>query len=170
MKGGRLEAATAELLRAIDGLGPRQSFYVVFVSDQTYPMFYPAAAADLLPATAPNKKRLADWLPKAILASGNNRKLIEAMDMAASLRPHAVFLLWDGDMRYSDKVRFDVMTHLTRPNQWNLALVIRCVGFTDARTSVTRGYVSRRLAACFFAAACARAYNRTHDCWDRRNL
>jgi hypothetical protein len=122
MKGGRLEAATAELMQAVEGLSPRQSFYVIFVSDQTYPMFYPAAAADLVPATAPNKKRLADWLPKAILASGNNRKLIEAMDLAASLRPHAVFLLWDGDMRYSDKVRRDVMTHLTRPNQWNFAV------------------------------------------------
>jgi hypothetical protein len=32
-------------------------------------------------------------------------------------------LLWDGDMKYSEKVRLDVMTHLTRPNQWNLALL-----------------------------------------------
>ena len=40
-----------------------------------------------------NKQRLSEWLPKAILASGNNRKLIDTMDMAAALRPHAVFLL-----------------------------------------------------------------------------
>ena len=131
MKGGRLETATAELLRAIDALSPKQGFYVIFVSDQTYPMFYPVRAVDLLPATAANKKRLADWLPKAILASGNNRKLIEAMDMAASLRPHAVFLLWDGDMRYSDKVRRDVMTHLTRPNQWNFTVHTLGMGITS---------------------------------------
>jgi hypothetical protein len=123
MKGGRLEAAIAELLRATDALSPRQSFYVIFVSDQTYPMFFPQAAPDLIPATPPNKKRLAEWLPNAILASGNNRQLIKAMDMAAALRPNAVFLLWDGDMKYSEKVRLEVMTHLTRPNQWDLVLV-----------------------------------------------
>src|SRR5689334_3254696 len=41
MKGGRLEMAVAELRRTIDALSPKQSFYVIFVSDQTYPMFYP---------------------------------------------------------------------------------------------------------------------------------
>ena len=87
MKDGRFEAAIAELVRSVEALSPRQAFYVIFVSDQTYPMFYPQPATDLLPATAPNKKRLAEWLPKAILASGKNRELIKAMDMAASLRP-----------------------------------------------------------------------------------
>jgi hypothetical protein len=122
MKGGRLEAATVELLSTVDSLSTRQTFYVIFVSDQTYPMFYPLPAPELLPATPANKKRLAEWLPKAILASGKNRELIKAMDMAAALRPHAVFLLWDGDLKYSDKVRLDVMTHLTRPNQWDFAI------------------------------------------------
>jgi hypothetical protein len=76
----------------------------------------------LLPATAANKKRLVEWIPKAILAAGKNRELIKAMDAAAALQPHAVFLLWDGDMKYSEKVRIDVMTHLTRPNQWNFTI------------------------------------------------
>ncbi len=139
MKGGRLEAAIAELLNATSALTPRQSFYVIFVSDRTYPMFFPERAPDLVPATAPNKKRLAEWLPKAILASGNNRKLIEAMDMAAELRPHAVFLLWDGDMKYSDKVRFEVMTHLTRPNQWDFTIHTLGMGTTslDAEQNLT---------------------------------
>ncbi len=122
MKGGRLEAAIAELVTTIDALSPRQTFYVIFVSDQTYPMFYPQPAPEMLPATAPNKQRLAEWLPKAILASGKSRELIKARDAAAALRPHAVFLLWDGDMKYSDKVRLDVMTHLTRPNQWSFTI------------------------------------------------
>jgi hypothetical protein len=117
MKEGRLEAAIAELVRCIDALGPRQSFYVIFVSDQTYPMYYPQPAADLVAATPPNKQRLADWLQKVRLAGGKNRELITAMDKAAALRPHAVFLLWDG--RIDDlTVRRDVITHLTRPNQW----------------------------------------------------
>jgi hypothetical protein len=127
MKGGRLEMAVAELLKSVGGLSPKQSFYVIFVSDQTYPMFYPVPERTLLPATAANRERLSHWLPKAILASGKNRELIKAMDLAASLEPHAVFLLWDGDMKYSDKVRMDVMTHLTRPNQWKFA--IHTLGF-----------------------------------------
>lgn len=139
MKGGRLEASTAELLNATNALTPRQSFYVIFVSDQTYPMYYPQQEPDLVPATPVNKQRLAAWLPKAILASGNNRKLIDAMDMAAALRPHAVFLLWDGDMKYSDKVRLEVMTHLTRPNQWNFTVHTIGMGVTslDAEQNLT---------------------------------
>jgi hypothetical protein len=39
MKGGRLEMALAELVKTVESLTPRQSFYVIFVSDQTYPMF-----------------------------------------------------------------------------------------------------------------------------------
>jgi hypothetical protein len=139
MKGGRLEAAIAELLRTIDALSPRQAFYVIFVSDQTYPMYYPQPAADLVPATAPNKKRLAEWLPNAVLASGKNRELIKAMDLAASFRPDAVYLLWDGDMRYSDKVRTDVMTHLTRPQPWRFPIHTLGMGITslDAEYNLT---------------------------------
>jgi hypothetical protein len=96
-------------------------------------MFYPQRAPDLLPATAPNRKRLAEWLPNAILASGKNRELIKAIDMAAELQPHAVFLLWDGDLRYSDKVRSDVMTHLTRPNNgWTFTIHTLGMGVTSA--------------------------------------
>jgi hypothetical protein len=139
MKGGRLEAATAELLKTIDSLTPRQAFYVIFVSDQTYPMFYPVAAPEMLPATPANKRRLAEWVPNAILASGKNRELIKAMDMAAALRPHAVFLLWDGDLKYSEKVRIDVMTHLTRPNQWNFTIHTLGMGVAslDAKFNLT---------------------------------
>ena len=121
MNGGRLEAAIAELVRSVGAMSPRQSFYVIFVSDRIYPMFYPQVAADLLPATAPNKERLAEWLPRAATASGKNRELIKAMDTAAKLRPHAVFFLWDGRMDHAG-VRQDVMTHMTRPNQWNFPI------------------------------------------------
>src|SRR4051794_39032917 len=61
MKSGRFEMAEAELIKTVNGLTPRQSFYVIFVSDQTYPMFYPQREPDLVPATPANKKRLADW-------------------------------------------------------------------------------------------------------------
>jgi len=115
MKGVRLETAVAELLRTVDALTPKQAFYVIFVSDKTYPMFYPSPAPQMILATPENKKQLAAWLPKAILASGKNRELIKAMDLAASLNPHAIYLLWDGDLGYSDAVRFEVMSHLPSP-------------------------------------------------------
>jgi hypothetical protein len=131
MKGGRLEMAVAELVKTVERLSPRQNFYVIFVSDQTYPMFYPQREPSLVPATPANKKRLAEWAPKAILASGKNRELIKAMDLAASLQPQAVYLLWDGDLRYSETVRLDVLTHLTQPNQWNFIVHTLGMGITS---------------------------------------
>jgi hypothetical protein len=138
MKGGRLDMARAELIRTVESLSPKQSFYVIFVSDQPYPMFFPQPELDLILATAANKKRLTEWLPKAILASGKNRELMKAMDMAAGLRPHAVYLLWDGDLRYSDAVRLDVMTHLTAAN-WNFTVHTLGMGITslDAEQNLT---------------------------------
>jgi hypothetical protein len=43
------------------------------------------------------------------------------MDMAAHLRPHAVFFLWDGRMDHAG-VRQEVLTHMTRPNQWSFPI------------------------------------------------
>lgn len=128
MKDGRLESAVAELLSSVGQMSRRQSFYVIFVSDQPYPMFYPDPAPDLVPATVPNKQRLAQWLGGLQLAPGKNRELIRAMDLAASLRPHAVFLLWDGDLRYSERVRQEVMLHLAGPSNWAFPVHTLCMG------------------------------------------
>jgi hypothetical protein len=122
MKDGRLELALAELVRSVETLGKRQSFYVIFVADQTYPMYFPDIAPELVAATPENKKRLGDWLGKVRLAGGKNRELIKAVNMAAALRPHAVYLLWDGDLRYSEAVRRDVMSHLAGPQPWNFPI------------------------------------------------
>jgi hypothetical protein len=130
MKGGRLEMALTELVKTVEGLTPRQSFYVIFVSDQPYPMFFPQTEPALVPATPQNKNRLREWLPKAILASGHNREMIKAMDMAAALGPQAVYLLWDGDLKYSDNVRLDVMSHLTT-TPWNFVVHTVGLGITS---------------------------------------
>jgi hypothetical protein len=122
MKDGRLEAALAELVRSVEAMGRRQSFYVIFVADQVYPMFFPDRASETALATPENKQRLKNWLGKVQLAGGNNRELIKAIDLAAELRPHAVYLLWDGDLRYSESVRRDVMNHLTSPQPWEFAI------------------------------------------------
>jgi hypothetical protein len=134
MKEGRLEAAVAELARSVEAMNRRQSFYVIFVSDKTYPMFYPQKAPDLLLATPENKKLLTQWLGKVRLASGKNRELITAMDLAATLRPDAVFLLWDGDLRYSEAVRNDVMKHLAGPQPWNFVVHTLGMGTLSAES------------------------------------
>ena len=95
------------------------------------PMFFPQQEPSLVPATPENKRRLAEWAPKAILASGKNRELIKAMDLAASLQPQAVYLLWDGDLRYSETVRLDVLTHLTQPNEWPFIVHTLGMGITS---------------------------------------
>jgi hypothetical protein len=122
MKDGRLEAAIDELKRSVEALGRRQAFYVIFVADQPYPMFFPEPAPQLLLATPENKQLLTPWLGKVRLASGKNRELIKAVNMAAALRPDAVFLLWDADLKYSDAVRQEVMNHLTSPQPWNFTI------------------------------------------------
>jgi hypothetical protein len=121
MKGGRLEAAVDELVRSVEAMTPRQAFYVIFVSDQPYPMYYPEPASALLPATAPHKKRLREWLGGLRLAGGKNRQIIAAMDLAAALRPETVFFLWDGRIDHAG-VRRDVMLHLTRPQPWEFTI------------------------------------------------
>jgi hypothetical protein len=40
-------------------------------------------------------------------------------------------LLWDGDLKYSDAVRLDVMSHLTAPNQWNFVVHTIGLGITS---------------------------------------
>jgi hypothetical protein len=134
MKNGRLEAALVELGRSVEALGRRQSFYVIFVADQVYPMFYPDRASELAVATPENKQKLAAWLGKVQLAGGNNRELVKAIDLAAELRPHAVYLLWDGDLRYSESVRRDVMNHFTRPQPWEFTIHTLGMGAVNAES------------------------------------
>ena len=134
MKDGRLEASLAELGRSVDALERRHAFYVIFVADQVYPMFYPDRAPELLLATPENKRRLVEWLGKVRLAGGNNRELVKAIDLAAEMRPHAVYLLWDGDLRYSEAVRRDVMTHFTRPQPWEFSIHTLGMGTLSAES------------------------------------
>ena len=96
MKQGRMETTVFELARSVESMSEKQEFYVVFYSDQAYPMFYPASVMQPLAATRENKQRLYRWLPTVELCSGG--KLIEAMDLAESLEPEVVFILSDGNI------------------------------------------------------------------------
>ncbi len=96
MKQGRMETTLFELARSVEALGEKQEFYVVFYSDQAYPMLYPASVMTPLAATRENKQRLYAWLQTVELCSGG--ALLKAIELAESLEPHVVYILSDGDI------------------------------------------------------------------------
>lgn len=99
MKQGRMETTLFELARSVEAMGEKQEFYVVFYSDQAYPMLYPNGVMKPLAATRENKQRLYDWLQTIELCSGG--ALLKAMELAESLDPHVVYVLSDGDITSS---------------------------------------------------------------------
>ncbi len=111
MQRGRMETTLMELDRAVQSLSYSQSFYVIFYSDQVYPMFFPKPVEELLPATRENKKRLSAWLPSIEICLGG--RLLDAVEFATKLNPQVVYLLSDGDIR-SERV----MRSLTETGAW----------------------------------------------------
>jgi hypothetical protein len=115
MKQGRMETTLMELLRSIDAMTKDQSFYIVFYSDQAYPMFYPNNELRFVTATPENKRRLMPWLQSIELCTGG--KLGEAIDLAASLHPDVVYILSDGDINSPR-----TMQKMTEPNDWDFVI------------------------------------------------
>lgn len=115
MQRGRMETTLMELDRSVKRLSESQSFYVVFFSDQAYPMFYPHPVNELLPATRENKRKLSRWLPKVEICLGG--RLLDAVEMAAALEPQVVYLLSDGDIRSQR-----IMSQLTEPDAWSFTI------------------------------------------------
>ena len=111
MQRGRMETALDELNRAVRRLQPTQEFYVIFYSDQAYPMFFPEPIHEMLPATHDNKRRLTRWLGTVEMCLGG--RLLDAMDLAARVEPELVYLLSDGDIRSQR-----VMEQLTQADAW----------------------------------------------------
>lgn len=92
----RFARARYELLRSIDRLAPYQSFYVILFSTRTRRMFDDESPAPVtIPATSENKLRLRDWLEAAEVGGGTDPR--EALFLALSIAPDAVFFLSDGD-------------------------------------------------------------------------
>lgn len=115
MQRGRMETALKELNYAVRRLTDEQQFYVLFYSDQAYPMFYPEPIYELLPATRENKKRLGKWLTKVEMCLGG--RLLDGVELAATLDPELVYLLSDGDIRSQR-----VMQRLTEVDAWPFAI------------------------------------------------
>lgn len=85
-----------ELVRSIHSLKPEQSFFVVFFSDEAYPLFYPDTAHELLPATPENKQQVQQWLSGVETRTGG-QGLRDAIELVESLQPASVCMLSDGD-------------------------------------------------------------------------
>jgi hypothetical protein len=115
MQRGRMETTLAELGRAVQGLTPSQSFYVVLFSDQPYPMLFPEADPGPLAATPENKRRLLRWLTTVEMCTGG--RLTEAVQLASLAKPQVVYLLTDGDIRSPR-----VMADLTRAGAWEFTI------------------------------------------------
>ena len=92
-----------------------QSFYIVFYSDEAYPMFYPKNELRFVAATPDNKRRLVPWLQTLELCSGG--KLVEAIELAAALHPDVVYVLSDGDINSPR-----TMQKVTEANDWEFVI------------------------------------------------
>lgn len=115
MQRGRMETTLLELERAVNNLSTSQQFYVVFFSDQAYPMFFPEPAEAAVQATLSNKRRLSSWLRTVENCLGG--RLLDAMELAAGLEPDVVYLLTDGDIR-SERI----IGALTAKDRWPFAI------------------------------------------------
>lgn len=115
MQRGRMETTLMELDRAVHRLTESQYFYVVLFSDQAYPMFYPQPADGMLPATRQNKRLLSNWLGSVEMCLGG--RLLDAVEMAASVEPEVVYLLTDGDIRSTR-----VVSRLGDGEAWDFAI------------------------------------------------
>ena len=94
---GSFHAVLDELARAVDSLRPEQSFFVIFSSDAAYPLFHPAGADALQPATVENKQKLRAWLGTVEMCSGG-QGIHDAVRLAAALGADCVYLLSDGEL------------------------------------------------------------------------
>lgn len=103
---GGFHTVLDEVARAVDSLRPDQAFFVVFFSDDAYPMFHPEPADGLQPASPENKRRLRTWLA-TVQMCGGGQGIDEAVSLAGSLGADVVYFLSDGDHAASvvDRVR-----------------------------------------------------------------
>jgi len=93
---GGFHVVLDEVARAVDSLRPDQSFFVVFFSDDAYPMFHPEPVAGLQSASPENKRRLRAWLATVEMCGGG-QGIDEAVKIAGQLEADVVYFLSDGE-------------------------------------------------------------------------
>jgi hypothetical protein len=125
MIGEKWNRVREELVRSLDELKQDQSFYIILFDGQSHPMFGPSEVAkEMLPASGDNIARARRWVMGYQL--GANTSPLASVTHAMKLKPHAVFLLTDGEfadptaqwlrdhnreVRISEKPRIRVPVH-----------------------------------------------------------
>jgi hypothetical protein len=100
MIGPRWEALCYELEQAIRSLSLDQEFFVISFDSEAHPMFGAAPPKGKFLAPDPKSiRRIRNWLRSIEL--GRNTCPSSSMMMALSLKPDAIFLLSDGEIRDS---------------------------------------------------------------------
>ena len=98
MSGMRFQRARMELLNALNKLEPNQRFFVVFYTNETYPMFFPDNTIELIPADQRNLGRVRNWIAQSQVQGGTQPQL--AIALTLKLKPDVVFFLSDGDIPF----------------------------------------------------------------------
>lgn len=102
-RGSRFERVCHELLGAIERLHEDQSFFVILFADKAIPMFddhWPSREG--VAVTPENRTRFRDWLASVELGGGTEPG--EALKIALSMQPSAVFFLSDGEFNLPDAI------------------------------------------------------------------
>jgi hypothetical protein len=139
MRKGGLETVVSELLKSVDALGKNQRFYILFFSDQVYPLFFPLSSPDYLRSTKDNRQKLRHWLDTVEYCTGGVWQLIQGLEIAGKMRPDVIFLLSDGNrwnaVRADYKVQ-GVQQLLTTANAYRIpihTLGMGCQGDADRK-------------------------------------
>jgi len=130
--GARFRRASAELLNSLDALGEDQQFHVLLFQNQGYAMLgQKPAQLQMLPATEENKEQLRYWLSAVQPQTWSDPR--EALQMALSLQPDAVFLLSDGEFKTGGRrVKKLGATTLRQVRHWNEANIpIHTIAYED---------------------------------------
>ena len=109
MGGGKFETVIDELVRSVQGLSPRQRFYVIFFSDTAYPLFHPDPAYGMVTATPQNITKLKSWLYTVEMCLRTKGR--PAVEQALKMSPDAIYILGDG--AFTD----DTAKMLTAPHE-----------------------------------------------------
>ena len=96
-EGRPIQAAKAELIKAINSLGSVHQFIIVFYNQDT--LVYPEGerAARSIYATDENKESASRFVQSIVPAGGTNHE--EAISIAAKQKPDVIFLLTDGEAK-----------------------------------------------------------------------
>ena len=118
MSGTRFRRAKSELRRSIEALSPTQRYFIIFFSDDAWPM----PADGLLEATEKNLLATRRWLKQAACMGGTHP--LPALLDALRLEPDAIFLLSDGQFDPETAMQIDTAEPYVR-------IPIHTIGFAS---------------------------------------